>query len=129
LANVHLQEGPNEFCWNLHDNGKFYVGSMYSSLIQHDISIDKVHNDKLWKLKSPYGSGYLDGTSGRELFSPKIILQNKIGMTIRNVFFYHQDETIQHLFFQCLFARSIWSVIQLALTLYQPNSVANIFGN
>jgi hypothetical protein len=28
LANVHLQEGPDEFRWNLHENGKFSVESM-----------------------------------------------------------------------------------------------------
>jgi hypothetical protein len=25
--------------------------------------------------------------------------------------FYHHDETIKHLFFQCKFVRSIWSII------------------
>lgn len=43
--------------------------------------------------------------------------------------FYHQNETIKHLFFQCRFARSIWSCIQVASDLYSPTSVANIFGN
>jgi hypothetical protein len=39
------------------------------------------------------------------------------------------DETIKHLFFQFNFARSIWSVIQSALGLYPPTSIANVFGN
>ena len=43
--------------------------------------------------------------------------------------FCHYDETIKHLFFDCQFARSIWSTIQVASTLYPPRSVANIFGN
>ena len=43
--------------------------------------------------------------------------------------FCQHNETIQHLFFQCNFARSIWSVIQVASNLYPPSSVANIFGN
>jgi hypothetical protein len=47
LATVHLQEGLNVFHWNLHENGKFSVGSMYRALIQPDIPIDKVNNDKL----------------------------------------------------------------------------------
>jgi hypothetical protein len=41
----------------------------------------------------------------------------------------HHDEIIKHLFFQCRFARSIWSIIQVVSTLYPPCSVANIFGN
>ena len=38
------------------------------------------------------------------------------------------DETIKHLFFQCKFARSTWSVIQIASNLYPPTCVTNIFG-
>jgi hypothetical protein len=43
--------------------------------------------------------------------------------------FCSQDETIKQLFFQCNFARSIWSIIQAASGLYPPTSTANIFGN
>ena len=43
--------------------------------------------------------------------------------------FCHHDETIQHLFFQCKFASSIWSAIQIGSTLYPPRSVSNIFGS
>jgi hypothetical protein len=42
---------------------------------------------------------------------------------------FYQDETIKHLFFYCRFARSIWSLIQVAFDLYLPTSVANIFEN
>jgi hypothetical protein len=45
------------------------------------------------------------------------------------VFFSFQDETIKYLFFQCNFARSIWSIIQAASGLYPLTSIANIFGN
>jgi hypothetical protein len=37
--------------------------------------------------------------------------------------------TIKCLFIQCRFARSIWSVIQVASTLFPPCSITNIFGN
>jgi hypothetical protein len=43
--------------------------------------------------------------------------------------FCHQDETINHLFFNCQFARSIWSITQIGSTLYPPQSVANFFGS
>jgi hypothetical protein len=45
---------------------KKLVDSMYNVLIQSDIPIDKKGNNKLWKLKTPLGSRYLDGTSGKE---------------------------------------------------------------
>jgi hypothetical protein len=50
-------------------------------------------------------------------------------MVARNVFFCHENESIKHLFFQWCFTRSIWSVIQVALTLFPPCSVTNIFRN
>jgi hypothetical protein len=50
-------------------------------------------------------------------------------MEVKKCVFCHQDETIKHLFFQCHFARSIWSVIQVASTLFPPCSITNIFRN
>jgi hypothetical protein len=43
--------------------------------------------------------------------------------------FCRHDETIKHLFFQYQFARSIWSIIQVASDLYLTHNVANTFGN
>ena len=43
--------------------------------------------------------------------------------------FCHKDETIKHLFFECKFASSIWSIIQIGSTIYPPTSIANIFGS
>jgi hypothetical protein len=65
LANVQLQDGPDVFRWNLYENGKLSVDSMYSALIQPGIPIAKTDNDKLWKLKLALRV-YLDGTFGRE---------------------------------------------------------------
>jgi hypothetical protein len=53
LANIQLQDGHDEFRWNLYENGKFSVASIYNTLILHDVPIDKVSNNKLWKLKIP----------------------------------------------------------------------------
>jgi hypothetical protein len=40
LASIQLSTGPDEFCWNLHPNGKFSVGSLYNTIIQSDIPVD-----------------------------------------------------------------------------------------
>jgi hypothetical protein len=47
LANTQLQDGHDEFRWNLHENGKFSVASIYNALILSDVPIDKVSNNKL----------------------------------------------------------------------------------
>jgi hypothetical protein len=59
----------------------------------------------------------------------KIHLLGKYSFRSSKCVFCHHDETIKHLFFQCRFARSIWSIIQVASKLYPPTSVINIFGN
>jgi hypothetical protein len=51
LANVKLENESDEFLWNLHENGKFSINSMYNILVQSDVLVDK--NSKLWKLKIP----------------------------------------------------------------------------
>jgi hypothetical protein len=53
LANIQLQDGHDEFRWNLHENGKISVASMYNALILPNVPIDKISNEKLWKLKLP----------------------------------------------------------------------------
>jgi hypothetical protein len=39
------------------------------------------------------------------------------------------DKTVNHLFFQCKFAHSIWSIIHVASNLYPSSSAASTFGN
>jgi hypothetical protein len=53
LASIQLQDGHDEFSWNLHENGKFSVASMYNALILSDVPIDKISSNKFWKLKIP----------------------------------------------------------------------------
>jgi hypothetical protein len=51
LDNVHLTNGKDEFHWNLHENGKFSVASMYNALILTDLPV--LDNKKIWKMKIP----------------------------------------------------------------------------
>jgi hypothetical protein len=47
LANIQLQDGHDEFRWNLHENEKISVASMYNALILPDVPINKISNNKL----------------------------------------------------------------------------------
>jgi hypothetical protein len=51
LDNVHLTNGKDEFHWNLHENGKFSVASMYNALILTDLPV--LDNKKIWKMEIP----------------------------------------------------------------------------
>jgi hypothetical protein len=99
LANIHLQTRHDQFRWNLHENDKFSVASMYNALILPDVPIDKISNNKLWKLKillriKVFG-WYL--RKGVVLTKDNLAKQNWHGS--KKCVFYHQDKTIKHLFF------------------------------
>jgi hypothetical protein len=102
---------------------------MYNALIQPDIPLDKVSNNRLWKLKIPLRIKVFGWYLHKGLILIKDNLAKRNWHGCRKSVFYPQDETIKHLFFQCRFARSTWSIIQVASTLYPPRSIANIFGN
>jgi hypothetical protein len=129
LANIQLQNGHNEFRWNLHENGKFSVAYMYNALILPDVPIDKISNDKLWKLKIPLRIKVFGWYLRKGVILTKDNLTRRNWHESKKYVFCHQAKTIKHLFFQCRFARSIWSVIQVASTLFSPCSITNIFGN
>uniref|UniRef100_A0A452XBT8 Reverse transcriptase zinc-binding domain-containing protein n=1 Tax=Aegilops tauschii subsp. strangulata TaxID=200361 RepID=A0A452XBT8_AEGTS len=50
LEDIQLSYEPDTFRWNLHQNGKFSVKSMYDAMVHCDVPVD---NRKLWKLKIP----------------------------------------------------------------------------
>jgi hypothetical protein len=128
LDSIHLSTGPDEFRRNLHPNGKFLVDSLYKAIIQSDIPVNC--NKKIWKMKIPLKTNfflYWYLHRGVILTKDNLVKRNWRGST--QCVFCHQDKTIKHLLFRYRFARSIWSLIQVALNLYPPTSVANIFGN
>ena len=39
------------------------------------------------------------------------------------------DESVEHLFISCPFARDIWCLVHFTFSIYQPTSIANMFGS
>jgi hypothetical protein len=99
----------------------------HKAILQSDIPVD--NNKKIWKMKIPLKNKKFGWYLRRGVILTKdnLVKWNWHGST--RCVFCHQDETIKYLFFQCRFARSIWSIIQVASSLYPPTSVANVFGN
>ena len=127
LASVHLSQGPDEFRWSLTKNKKFSVDSMYKALIQPTQPI--LDNKSIWKMKIPLKTKVFAWYLRRGVILTKDNLAKRNWHGCKKCVFCHQHETIKHLFFQCQFVRSIWSIIQIGSSLYPPRSVANIFGN
>jgi hypothetical protein len=100
----------------------FFSCFMYHALTSSNLQF--YDNKKIWKMKIPLknkNKNCMVSTSG-------VILTKQNWHGSLTWVFYPQDETIKHLFFQYIFACSIWSVIQITLGLYPTSSIANIFG-
>jgi hypothetical protein len=127
LVSIQLVQGKDLFRWELTKNGKFTVRSMYEALIQ---PIQPVYNNnKIWKLSIPLKTKVFAWYLRRGVILTKDNLAKRNWLGCRRCVFCQEDETIKHLFFQCRFAKAIWSIIQIGSSLYPPRSVANIFGN
>jgi hypothetical protein len=108
ITNIVLSQQQDEFRWNLHPNGQFSIKSHYLAMIHNDIpNINK----GLWKLKAPLKIKiflwYL--RRGVVLTKDNLVKHNWHGS--KQCCFCHKDETIKRLFFECRFARAVWSVI------------------
>jgi hypothetical protein len=94
-----------------------------------------IHNDVpninkgLWKVKAPLEIKiflwYL--CRGVVLTKDNLVKCNCHGS--KQCCFCDKDETIKHLFFECRFARAVWSVIQATSSLSQSHSVSSMFGS
>jgi hypothetical protein len=83
----------------------------------------------IWKMNIPLKTKVFGWYVCRGVTLTKDNLAKRNWHDNKSCVYYHHDETIKHLFFQCRFVRSTWSIIQVASILYPPRSVANIFGN
>jgi hypothetical protein len=83
----------------------------------------------IWKMKILLKNNFFGWYLRRGVILTKDNLVRQNWQDNKRCVFYREDEPIKHLFFQCRFARSTWSIIQVASNLYPSHSVANIFGN
>ena len=97
LALVQLTQGSDEFRWNLHENGKFSVESMYRALIHSAVPVD--NNKNIWNMKVPLKVRIF------AWYLRKGVLLTKDNLAKRNwhgslqCCFCQHNETIKHLFF------------------------------
>ncbi|WVZ64235.1 hypothetical protein U9M48_013790 [Paspalum notatum var. saurae] len=94
--------------------------------------LDLIHKDvpslnrKLWKLKAPLKIKIFLWYLRKGVILTKDNLAKRNWQGSKKCCFCHKDETIKHLFFECRFARVVWSIIQLASGLSRPHSVSDI---
>ncbi len=102
IVHIQLNDSSDTFRWNFHQNGLFSVRSMYLALINNGY-IDR--NKCIWKLKMPLKikifMWYL--LKGVVLTKDNLARRNWNGSL--RCSFCLKNESIQHLFFDCHFAK------------------------
>ncbi|XP_066166986.1 uncharacterized protein [Oryza sativa Japonica Group] len=124
IAHIQLDDSSDCFRWNYHQNGQFSVRSMYLALINNGC-IDR--NKFIWKLKIPLKIKifiwYL--LKGVVLTKDNLARLNWNGCL--RCCFCMKNESIQHLFMDCHYAKFIWRAVQFSFGLYLPRSISHMF--
>jgi hypothetical protein len=126
VMSVQRTDSEDTFRWKLTNSGSFTVKSMYLDLLNdHTMYLKKY----IWKIKVPLKirifMWFLH--KGVILTKDNLIKRNWHGCT--KCCFCDQEETIQHLFISCPFARILWRIIRITFNIYPPANITNLFGN
>jgi hypothetical protein len=126
IPRIALSQDQDEFRWNLHQSGHFFVKPRYLALIQNDVPN---LNKRLWKLKTPLKIKIFLWYLRRGIVLTKDNLAKRNWQGSKICCFCHRDETINHLFYECRFARAVWFIIHAAFGFSRPHSVSHMFGS
>jgi hypothetical protein len=124
IMHVRLNAQADVFIWNLHQNGQYMVKSLYMALISNGVA----HmNKQLWKLKVPLKIKIFMWYMRKEVVITKdnLARQNWGGST--QCSFCLRDVSIQHLFFDCLYARFLWGLVQITFSISPPQNIQHLF--
>jgi hypothetical protein len=125
LIDVQISTNDDIFRWSLTQSSKFMVKSMYLDLLNDNtVYLHKY----LWKMKVPLKTNIFMWFLHRKeiLIKDDLIKINCQGC--KKVYLCDHDETIQHLFIHCPFARIIWQIIHMYFNITPPLSIAHLFG-
>ena len=123
---IDLTAAPDKFKWRLTFSGLFSVKSLYFDYMNdHTIYLRKY----VWKLKVPLKIKIFMWFLSRKVLLTKdnLVKRNWIGCT--RCVFCSSQETINHLFISCPFAKAVWRVVHFTFSIVPPANVTNMFGN
>jgi hypothetical protein len=123
VLGVQLHMRVDSFVWSL---GKtFTVKSMYNSLMgASGIPVDC----RTWKLRVPLKIKIFLWYLKQGVILTKDNLAKRQWKGCTKCCFCENEESIQHLFFECPMARLMWFAISMSFGFRQPTNVSHIFG-
>ena len=123
---IQLSQDDDSFTWKLTESGLFSVKSMYADLMNgHTRFLHKY----LWKLKVPLKINIFMWFLHRKVLLTKDNLAKRNWTGCTKCVFCQLEETVEHLFITCLFAKHIWRLIHFTFSIHPPTSITNLFGN
>jgi hypothetical protein len=124
IVHVRPNDQDDVFVWNLHQHDQYTVHSLYLALISNGTTR---LNKQLWRLKVPLKIKIFMWCLKREVVLTKDNLAKRNWGGSKQCSFCLREETIQHMFFDCSYARFIWGLIQMAFNILPPQSVQHLF--
>lgn len=124
LLNVSLNNEKDIFHWSLKQDGVFTVQSLYSLMICNGHA---KQDQTIWKIKIPLKIKIFAWYLRRGVILTKDNLAKRNWNGSKLCVLCGARETIQHLFFECHFARFIWRVVSLTFGLRAPYSIEDLF--
>jgi hypothetical protein len=109
---IQLNNDEDTFDWKLSTSGTFSVKSMYTDFMNgYTIYLKKY----IWKLNEP--------------LKIKIFMSKHNRNGCKKCVFCDQDESINHLFFECPIACLVWRVVHFTFNIAPPMNCKNMFAN
>jgi hypothetical protein len=123
---TELNSDQDLFVWSLTNSGKFSVKSMYLDMMNDQTKYLKKY---IWKIEVPLKIKIFMWFFHHKVLLTKDNLSKRNWEGSRTCCFYHKDETLQDLFFECPFAKVIRRIIHMTFNLAPPKNVTNLLGN
>jgi hypothetical protein len=126
IAHLMLNEREDKFIWSLSKTGTYSVQSLYKRIMSEGRS---PHKTIIWKLKIPNKIKIFLWYLHKGVTLTKDNLSKRKWKGSTKCCFCNSKETIQHLFFDCRLARSIWGAIHMAFGIAAPSGVEHLLGD
>jgi hypothetical protein len=126
LMSVQLTQETDRFVWKLTTTGLFTVKSMYKDLMNDHTPYLRKY---LWKIKFLLKIKIFMWFLSNKVLLTKDNLAKRMWTGCTKCVFCGEQETVEHLFISCTFAKLLWCTVHFTFGICSPTYVTNMFGN